>query len=174
MKKTIAILLVQAVVMTGVFAANENAANVTLNASVKSETYIPTLYYKGASLVDGAAIFSDGVDGSSMWDLASTTPVTTDVFSVQVSGNENVSRYLKVTVKPGDFIATVDGVNHPANITITPEATNGVINDATGNKINAGKQSGAELCTFTLGWTGDANLPAGDYTSTVQIGYTVE
>jgi hypothetical protein len=170
MKKTIAILLVLAVVLTGAFATD---ANVKLNANVATVNYTAALFYDNDALANGNGIFSDGVGGSAKWDLSSTSPVATETFAVKVTGNENAAKSLKVTVSAANFMATVGGVSYDSEVAVTATAVTGNL-AGSANTISAGKHTDEVLCSWTLGWTGNAGLPAADYTSDVTIGYVVE
>jgi|GEM_PF-2802217 hypothetical protein len=175
-KRIITIALV-AIMAVGAFAAN---GSVKLNGNVGTTDYALNLKYAPTADAEAVAVgtdkalevFNGSTESGTAWDLQSASAATTGLFSLYVNGNEPAARQMDVTITAGDFKNTTnDKLTDSVKVTTyigSAEKTSDSF------AIAAGKHVDAKLAEFHFGWTGNADLPAGDYVSDISITYSVK
>lgn len=157
MKKILTILVLASIAITSMSA---KSAQVQLNTTIDEVQPDYALYYADALVNDN--------------DIINVDPITedgvTDVFSIKASSNMNSKLPVVVTIAADVFRTTLNNGTEDVATTVTPEPT--IITNT--EYLPAGLQSNYLVYSFTLGWTGDDSLPAGDYTSDITINYTIE
>lgn len=156
MKKIITSLLVLLTLST----LSAKTADVEINITVPEIPVVYELFYNGIN-----------IDQTTDYEIAAPSLEqghTTELFEIIASGNLQNSLPVTVTVTPAEFKSILDGAQH--NSGITP-AENTLTQS---NTFPAGKHTNLVLYSFTLSWVGDTEVAAGEYTSDVNIGYTVE
>ncbi len=176
MKRILFCLIAFAIVCSGVSAAS---STVNLQASVAEVPLVPVLFYQADIVSEDATqvkitsdtdIFSDGVGGTQKWDLTDASGYTqTGYFIVKVSGNMNTNQNMNVSVTPGAFSADVDGKTFTTGI--VPLVNGLQVNGA--YTVEAGIHDEDDVAFFYLYWKGNADLPAGNYSSAVSIEYSI-
>jgi hypothetical protein len=179
MKKTLAMILIAAIAITTIFAADSRDVNI--GGAVKRSEYTFSLSYGETPLSDGAII-------TGVFDLA-TTSDTENFYVKRTSGNLNNDLSFEVLVQAGPFIGEVNGVENYntgviPTISQTYVDTTSFVSSLISNSQRTGtfnflipagaNNSSATLLGFIFTITGSPSVPAGNYTSTIQIDYTYE
>jgi len=159
MKKLLTVLAITAIAMTSMFA---KSAQVQLVNTI-DETQVSYQLTYGADVLDGLTEYSIEVD-----------PLTQDGetgdFLVKSTSNMNSDLGVEVVVTPDFFRTTLNDGADEFNSEIKPS-----VNTSTNLAIiAAGKHVGLLVNQFLLQWNGNADLPAGNYVSNVEIEYTIE
>lgn len=180
MKKLLAILVLATLTITATFASSENR-NVRINGSVSKTEYTFSLNYDGNDLND-----ADTIAGN--FDLSIES--VTKAFTVRrTAGNLNKDLGLKVSITSGPFKGKFNNKNNYStgiipklnvlstsktsfkSIDLAIDKTSGILDYI----IPAGSNSIADdLLIFQLIISGNADVPAGSYVSTIVIDYTYE
>jgi uncharacterized GH25 family protein len=161
MKKLLTILALAAIVSTSMFA---KSAEVQLNTSIEETEVSYQLAYDGTLLEDGIEDFDINISRSL------TEGGQTQDFTVYSTSNKNRDMGVVVKIAADSFRTTLnDGTeNYDSKITPSVNTINSV------SKVPAGLQKNLLVNKFNLSWSGNKELPAGDYTSDVSIKYVVE
>lgn len=164
MKKLLTILAAAIIVSVPVFATvqSEKSADVQLVTKIAETAVSYELAYEGTVIADQttdkdiavAPITADGSTGN---------------FTVIASSNLNNDLTVTVNVVPESFVTTLNGGTENFDSKITPK----VNTDTKVNILTAGKHVNLLVNKFNLSWTGNADLPAGDYVSNVKITYSI-
>lgn len=158
MKKTIAVLLVLAVVMGGVFADYPDST-VKLQGSVGSLDPQFFLKYKASS----SDTYGDAPETVSNVPLTNIGTTNTRYFAVWYDANVSVSKNVSISIAATNFSST-EGAPGPA-VTLSTNTLS--------HTIGVGAVSDAQLGEFNVSWPGTSGLATGSYTSTVTLSYTV-
>ncbi len=157
MKKLLTILTISLIATAALFA---KTAQVQLVTSVAETPVTYLLAYDGTTINDGA-------DYSITVKPLTENDQTKD-FTVTASSNKNNDLSIEVTVTPETFKTTLNG-NTNYDSKIQPKVNKIVEVDT----LTAGKHVNYLVNKFNLSWTGNKDLPAGDYTSNVKIEYSI-
>ena len=162
-RKTIFILFVLGLNLVPIFA---KSANLNLTSTIKETPLTYNLYRKTDNVL--TLIKED-----SIYTVDNINPLTTNTmitdFSIIVNSNLNSSRSIKVKVTPSSFKTVLNGTRS-FDSGITP-----VINTIINRKVvEAGLNTDKEVYRFNIFIGGKPNLPAGEYTSIVNVDYLIE
>ncbi len=161
MKKLLTILALAAIVSTSMFA---KSAEVQLNTSIEETEVSYQLAYDGTLLEDGIEEFDINISRSL------TEGGQTQDFTVYSSSNKNSDMGVVVKIAADSFRTTLNDGTENYDSKITPS----VNTISSLSKVPAGLQEKLLVNKFNLSWSGNEELPAGDYTSDVTIKYVVE
>ncbi len=161
MKKLLTILALAAIVSTSIFA---KSAQVQLNTSIEETEVSYQLAYGDVELEDGIETYDIDIDAPL------TEDGKTDLFTVYASSNKNSDMSVSVKVSPESFKTTLNNGTESYDSEITPS-----VNTYTSlETIAAGLHSNLLVNEFNMSWSGNEELPAGDYVSNVKIEYTIK
>jgi len=159
MKKLLTILTLSAIALTSVFA---KSAEVQLVTAIDETPVSYELAYAGDLL-------ADGIEEYSILVAPLTEDGKTEEFTVHATSNMNNDMSVSVEVKPESFITFLNG-DEKFDSKITPKVnTNSQI-----DILEAGKHVSLLVNEFFLSWSGNEDLPAGDYESNVRIEYSIQ
>ena len=159
MKKLLTILTLSAIALTSVFA---KSAEVQLVTAIDETPVSYELAYAGD-------ILADGLEEYSILVSPLTEDGKTQEFTVHATSNMNNDMSVSVDVKPESFITYLNG-DELFDSEITPKVnTNSQI-----DILEAGKHVNLLVNEFFLSWSGNEDLPAGDYESNVRIEYSIQ
>ena len=157
MKKLLTIVALVAIAMTSMSA---KSANVQLNTKIAETEVSYELSYNNTVISDGSTFKID------------VAPLTedgkTDFFAIKASSNKNSDLSVNVKVTPESFKTTINGSTE-LDSGIVP----GVKTDVDVSTITAGLHKDLTVNTFYLGWKGNPELTAGDYTSNIKVEYSI-
>ena len=160
MKKLLTILTLAAIAVTSMSA---KSAQVQLNTSIE-ET--PVSY----ELAYGSDVVADGIEEYSILVSPLTEDGKTDFFTIKASSNMNKDLGVKVSVTPTSFQTTLNDGKDAFDSKITPR-----VNTTTNlSSISAGLHKNILVNQFNMTWSGNEELPAGNYVSNVKIEYTIK
>ncbi|MGD1815649.1 MAG: hypothetical protein ACPKNR_01320 [Pleomorphochaeta sp.] len=157
MKKLLTILTISLIATAALFA---KTAQVQLVTSVDETPVTYLLAYDGTTINDGA-------DYSITVKPLTQNDQTKD-FTVTASSNKNNDLAISVSVVADTFKTKLNG-NKVYDSNIQPKVNTSVDVDT----LTAGKHTNFLVNKFNLSWNGNADLPAGDYTSNVRIEYSI-
>ena len=160
MKKTIAILLVMAVVMTGVFA--DNVTELTLKSTVDASE----LEY---GLFNGEGEAKVLYDNLNLTDPNKNKSVTIKVKAVNGKvGAAEKDIDINVTCSDG-FVNQTDFSKTPLTVDVPDTVATTAVPPLT---VISSPDEYFDVAEFVLSWVPDPNLAAGDYVADVVISYT--
>jgi len=165
MKKLLTILTITALTIAPMFAVvqlDSKSAQVQLVNTIEETPVSYSLSYDEIFLEDGTTNFEIEV-------APLTQDGETENFRIHATSNMNKDMAVSVKVAPETFKTTLNGDdNFDSNI--LPVVKNRINVDV----LTAGKHNSLVVSEFHLDWEGDKDLPAGDYTSNVQIEYSIQ
>lgn len=160
MKKLVTILAISTIALTSIFAKTANVQLIT-NIEELQPNYV--MKYDGVELNDEET------------KQIKVAPITKDGqtkdFTMHVTSNLNSKKKITVRVEP-DFFKTKQNGSEEFNSRIKPNLKKNT--QSCLSHVPAGKNDNLKVYSFYLNWKGNADLPAGDYTSNVKITYTVD
>ncbi len=154
---------------------------IKVSGEVKTESYVPVVYYDEEILLNDIVVLNDNEERFNI-----SEPGKTKLFRIIIEGNQTESRNLEVKIQGQKFVGVqgtrtenVDTLlyvnaidpNNPNNInsnTNIPFIS--LLNIPKG--LHSLKENIIEV-RFVLAWKGNNSLPAGNYTSDVDIEYSV-
>ncbi len=187
LKYYIASLIIIIIAITPIY-AEVMALNDTVTVEIQGEVviipYEVNIYYNGEILRDTEFRISN------KYDL--TVPNRTEIFSIFVSGNQPTGLSLTVTIVGQQFrrqplydskeIVTdfyvnaieILGDENLNNLSVSAEAQNFSSTFAVEGNLSNEIQNNPNVINFVLAWVGNDKLPAGEYTSDINIVYSVD
>lgn len=157
--KKLLLVIVLLISFTSIYA---KSAQVELQTNVEEREVSYNLYYINEKIEDNINDY-----------VIEVNPLNedgqTDYFSIIASGNKNNDLSVSVEVVPQSFKTILNG-NKTFDSNITP-----LVN--TEYKLDifpAGNNDNLLVNKFYLNWSGNENLPAGEYKSNIFITYTIE
>jgi len=154
---------------------------IKVSGEVKTESYVPVVYYDEEILLNDLVVLNDNDERFNI-----SEPGRTKLFRIIIQGNQTESRNLEVKIQGQKFV----GVQGTRTENVDTLLYVNAIDPNTPNNINPNnnipfisllnipkglhsiKENIVEV-RFVLGWNGNASLPAGNYTSDVDIEYSV-
>ena len=160
MKKLLTILTLSAIALTSVFA---KSAQVQLVTNIAETPVSYELAYAGD-------IIADGIEEYNILVAPLTENGQTRDFTVHATSNMNSDMAVSVNVSPETFKTTLNDGRDNFDSKILPQVN--TINKL--DTLTAGKHVSLLVNKFNLSWSGNKELPAGDYESNVRIEYTIQ
>jgi len=160
MKKLLTIITIRAIALTSLVA---KSAQVQLVNTIEETPVSYELAYAGD-------ILADGIEEYSILVAPLTEDGKTKDFTVHATSNQNSDMAIKVAVSPDSFRTTLNDGSEAFNSKITPSVNTSTQIDT----LLAGKHVSLLVNQFNLSWSGDSDLPAGDYVSNVKIEYSIQ
>ena len=160
MKKLLTILTLSAIALTSVFA---KSAQVQLVTNIAETPVSYELAYAGD-------IIADGIEEYNILVAPLTENGQTRDFTVHATSNMNSDMAVSVNVSPETFKTTLNDGRDNFDSKILPQVN--TINKL--DTLTAGKHVSLLVNKFNLSWSGNSELPAGDYESNVRIEYTIQ
>jgi len=160
MKKLLTILTLSAIALTSVFA---KSAQVQLVTNIAETPVSYELAYAGD-------IIADGIEEYNILVAPLTENGQTQDFTVHATSNMNSDMAVSVNVSPETFKTTLNDGRDNFDSKILPQVN--TINKL--DTLTAGKHVSLLVNKFNLSWSGNSELPAGDYESNVRIEYTIQ
>jgi len=160
MKKLLTILTLSAIALTSVFA---KSAQVQLVTNIAETPVSYELAYAGD-------IIADGIEEYNILVAPLTENGQTRDFTVHATSNMNSDMAVSVNVSPETFKTTLNDGRDNFDSKILPQVN--TINKL--DTLTAGKHVILLVNKFNLSWSGNSELPAGDYESNVRIEYTIQ
>jgi hypothetical protein len=163
MKKLLTILAAALIVSAPVFASvSGKSADVQLKTNIAETPVSYELAYNGDVIEDQTTNYEIGV-------LTLTKDGSTKDFTVIATSNLNDDLSVFVDVVPSTFQTTLNNGNDNYDSGIKPS----VNTTEKVSTLTAGKHVDLLVNKFNLSWSGDEDLPAGDYVSNVKIMYSI-
>lgn len=159
MKKISIILLFSFCTLNSIFASS---ANVQLTTTIEDTNIIYQLYYDdNHRLISGDTneIIVDSI----------TTDGQTEDFYINATYNKNKGARISVDINAGPFKTTING-NEEFNSNIIPDV---FYYHSNKTKLDAGKHKDKTVFKFYFYWSGNSELPSGNYISNVVINYSI-
>lgn len=163
MKKILLLILISIFSLSSIFAAS-NEVNIFGEIELDPFSYI-LKYYDNTVISDSISISSG--------DLSINKTFQSHIFSLFVSGNNNVEENLMLSINSSNFIRNIDENYFDSNILVKSfyldESDNyfEFVNHTL--LVPAGLHKDLLIFRFVLRWTGKSNLPAGSYQANVQV-----
>lgn len=162
MKKTIAVLLVLAVVMGGVFAYSDTS--VKLKGSVNaSEPSYSVRHVLGGSYDKTDATTYELAPSEITGVSLNTAGLKKEEFVIVYNSNIQTPRNVTIGLEVAGFTEETTGVAGPT-ATLSVSSVSGT--------MGAGNQENETLGQFDVSWTGDVNLAAGNYSALVTVKFS--
>ncbi|MGD6731773.1 MAG: hypothetical protein ACPKMZ_11965 [Pleomorphochaeta sp.] len=140
------------------------SAQVQLTTVISESELTYELYYNNSEIADSTTEYVINIA-----DSLSTGGETED-FTVLASSNKNSDMSVSVKVSPESFKTTLNNGTEAFDSKIIPS-----VNTYTSlETIAAGLHSNLLVNEFNMSWSGNEELPAGDYVSNVKIEYTIK
>ncbi len=165
MKKLLTILATALIVSTPLFAMlsfTGQTADVQLKTNIAETPVSYELAYDGDVIKDQTTNYEIGV-------LTLTKDGSTKDFTVIATSNLNDDLSVLVDVIPSTFQTTLNNGSDNYDSGIKPS----VNTSKEVSTLTAGKHVDLLVNKFNLSWSGDEELPAGDYVSNVKIMYSI-
>lgn len=175
MKKAIAIALIVIIASIGLFAGQ---VDVTLQGTVDATAYALTLKYGTNPTADET--FDDHTTDQTLAinNLVLTEDGKTKDFYLTASGNEAKAHGVTVSIEPTPFVNksnilsdAEDAASANDHVDVAAAYVDGY--DTSITVVPYGLQNNYLLRKFNMAWTGNADLTAGDYESTVKVTYSM-
>ncbi len=154
---------------------------IKVSGEVKTKSYVPVVYYDEEILLNDLVVLNDNEEKFNI-----SVPGRTKLFRIIIEGNQTESRNLEVKIQGQKFVGVqgtrtenVDTLlyvnaldpNLPNNINPNNNIPFiSLLNISKG--LHSLKENIVEV-SFVLAWNGNDSLPAGNYTSDVDIEYSV-
>jgi len=168
MKKLLTILSISAIAMTSMFAMyspshSGKSAEVQLKTSIKETPVSYQLAYNNE-------VLNDGVKDYSIFVAPLTENGSTKDFTINATSNMNKDLAVTVKVSPDTFKTTLNNGKNDFDSNIKPQ----VNTISSLDTLVAGKHISLLVNKFNLSWSGNSELPAGNYVSNVKIEYSIQ
>lgn len=159
--KLLTILTISAIFTAALFAKE---ATVQLTNTVDAINFTYDLYYQDELIV------ADTTKTIAVGSI--TSDDLTNKFKILASGNQNSNKTVTVTIDPGYFKTKLNGSEtYNYTSTVLPQV---IKDDNLILTLTPGLHEDVKVFGFYLKWTGDPNLPAGDYVSDISVEYTID
>lgn len=187
MKKILVLLVLLVIYIPVIFGESDVLINnqdnfiIKVLGEVKSENYVASVYYDGEKLIEDLTVIDND---NFRFDISK--PGRTKEFRIVIEGNQKKSKNLQIKIQGQQFVGALGTqtqniitnlyVNAVASNNITENIPNTNIPYLTSLYIPEGAHSLEENVVetrFVLAWKGNENLPAGFYSSDIDIEYSL-
>jgi len=154
---------------------------IKVSGEVKTKSYVPVVYYDEEILLNDLVVLNDNEEKFNI-----SVPGRTKLFRIIIEGNQTESRNLEVKIQGQKFVGVqgtrtenvdtllyVNALDPNLQNNINPNNNIPFISLLNISKgLHSLKENIVEV-SFVLAWNGNDSLPAGNYTSDVDIEYSV-